>query len=205
MKEGGRVVGNVYDKYASRNPVTRLLMRGYISALSELVATASPDTIHDVGCGEGYWVLRWNRQGLDAFGSDISTKVIALARQNAARNGFSDELFRIGDIYKLTPDRDGADLLTCCEVLEHLDHPTQGLAGLRRAAEKHVLLSVPQDPIWRVLNMLRGRYWTDLGNTPGHLQHWSRKEFVDLVAQYFDIIEIRSPLPWTMILARVPG
>jgi len=57
--EDGVVVGNVFDKYGSRNPVVRWMMHGFESQLSRFVAAASPRSIHEVGCGEGYWVLRW--------------------------------------------------------------------------------------------------------------------------------------------------
>ncbi len=40
------------------------------------------------------------------------------------------------------------------------------------------------------------------GNTPGHLQHWSRAGFLRLVADYFEVVEVRTPLPWTMALCR---
>ena len=45
--EGGIVVGNLYDKYGSRHLFLRLLMKGFDTALSDLVAKASPRSIHD--------------------------------------------------------------------------------------------------------------------------------------------------------------
>ena len=44
-----------------------------------------------------------------------------------------------------------------------------------------ILLSVPKEPIWRICNMARGKYWKDLGNTPGHIQHWTKKKFCRMV------------------------
>jgi len=61
---------------------------------------------------------------------------------------------------------------------------------------------VPREPIWRILNMARGKYWRALGNTPGHLQHWSRSGILGLLAEHFEIVEVRTPLPWTMVLCR---
>ena len=65
-----------------------------------------------------------------------------------------------------------------------------------------MIISVPREPIWRFLNLLRGKYIKDLGNTPGHLQHWSSDKFVDLVSNYFEIIEVKKPFPWTMLLCK---
>jgi hypothetical protein len=62
---------------------------------------------------------------------------------------------------------------------------------------------VPREPLWRVLNLARGKYLADLGNTPGHVNHWSRGGFLDLLSRRFEIVEARTPLPWTMALCKV--
>lgn len=200
--ERGVVVGNVYDKYGSRNPLVRRIMRGFAGALDALVARAGPRSIHEVGCGEGYWVLRWSAQGIDARGSDFSEEAIRLARLNAAERGVEASRFAVGSVYELDPARDGADLVVCCEVLEHLERPQDALRALQRVARGHLILSVPREPVWRLLNLARGKYVTDLGNTPGHVQHWSSGAFLGLVRGYFDVVEVRTPLPWTMALCR---
>lgn len=202
LRENGIVVGNAYDKYGSGNPVVRWIMAGFESALSELVAQAAPTTIHEVGCGEGHWVLRWASQGMKARGSDFSSQAIELARENAADQGLSSDLFEVRGIETLQAGRDGADLVVCCEVLEHLEDPVVGLQALQRVTEKYLIVSVPREPLWHVLNMARGKYWSSLGNTPGHVQHWSKRGFLRLVSAHFQVVAVRSPLPWTMLLCR---
>ena len=203
ISEDGIVVGNAYDKYGSQNPIVRWMMNGFNDTLSELVVKASSKTIHEIGCGEGYWVMQWNQQGIDARGSDFSSTVIELARENAVDNGIDPDVYKQRSIYDVDSDKDSAELIVCCEVMEHLEHPEDGLQALQRIVKNHVILSVPREPIWCALNMARGKYISKLGNTPGHIQHWSRSGFVKLVSQYFDIIEVKSPFPWTMLLARV--
>jgi hypothetical protein len=61
---------------------------------------------------------------------------------------------------------------------------------------------VPREPLWRLLNMARGRYWRDLGNTPGHLQHWSSEGLRALLMRHVEVRLVRTPLPWTMALCR---
>lgn len=202
LKEDGIVVGNAYDKYGTRNPIVRWIMKGFDDALSDLVGKAAPSTIHEVGCGEGYWVLGWNQQNMQARGSDFSETVIGLAHENAQDHGISPDVFEARSIYEIEPGRDGADLIVCCEVLEHLEDPEAGLAALQRVVTSHIVLSVPREPIWCALNLLRGKYIGSWGNTPGHIQHWSSSAFIQLVSRYFDVIEVRQPLPWTMLLAR---
>lgn len=203
LREDGVVVGNAFDKYGSTNPIVRRLMAGFHQALDGFVARANPRTIHEVGCGEGYWVLEWRGRGLEARGSDFSAQVIDIARQNAAGSGVDPDVFVAKSVYAMQAPADSADLIVCCEVLEHVEDPQAALAALARIATGWVIVSVPREPIWRALNLVRGKYAGDLGNTPGHIQHWSRREFRALVARYFDVVDERTPLPWTMLLCRV--
>jgi hypothetical protein len=69
-------------------------------------------------------------------------------------------------------------------------------------ARHDLILSVPNEPIWHLLNMARGKYLTALGNTPGHFQHWSRSQFVAFVLQYATIVDVQTPLPWTLVHCR---
>ncbi|EIC21342.1 class I SAM-dependent methyltransferase [Thiorhodovibrio frisius] len=202
--EHGIFVGNAYDKYQSTNPLVQRIMQGFELALAALVARSSPASIHEIGCGEGYWVLRWLRAGYRARGCDFSHTVINIARENARLqlHQAPAELFSVTSVYDLDPALDSADLIVCCEVLEHLQEPTRALAVLASLRAKYLILSVPREPLWRALNILRCAYLPQAGNTPGHIQHWSSHSFQALVAQYFDIIAVRRPLPWCMLLCR---
>ena len=200
--ENGVVIGNTYDKYSSNNPIVRGLMRGFDAALSNFVAQSNPQTIHEIGCGEGYWVLRWLTQGFAARGCDFSERVIDIARENAEAAQTDPSVFLSRSIYDLDAVQDCADLIVCCEVLEHLEHPEEALAALQKVTSQNLILSVPREPVWCALNMLRGKYISDWGNTPGHIQHWSKPQFIKLVSRYFEVTKIRSPIPWTMLLCR---
>jgi 2-polyprenyl-3-methyl-5-hydroxy-6-metoxy-1,4-benzoquinol methylase len=196
--------GNVYDKYATRNPVERRLVGGFLDDVSELVDETGAAEAHEVGCGEGELSLMLARRGLRMRGSDISAEVIEEARRRAARAGLEVE-YAAAAIEALDPAADGAELIVCCEVLEHLDDPGAGLAALAALARPWLLVSVPREPLWRALNLARMKYVGELGNTPGHLGHWSRRAFLDFVGSRVEVVSVRNPLPWTMALCRVDG
>jgi hypothetical protein len=86
--------------------------------------------------------------------------------------------------------------------LEHLPDSVRALRILKELATPHLIVSVPREPLWRVMNLVRGKYWRDFGNTPGHLQHWSTAKFLSLLRQQVEVVEVRTPLPWTMALCR---
>ena len=89
------------------------------------------------------------------------------------------------------------------EVLEHVPDPEHTVAEMARVASSHLLVSVPREPLWRALNVARGAYLRDLGNTPGHVNHWSKVGFCSLLQNYGRVHEVRKPFPWTMVLVDV--
>ena len=195
--------GNVYDKYGSRNPIERRLVGRFLRELRELVARSGAREAHEVGCGEGEISLLMARDGLRVRGSDVSGEVVDEARRRAAAAGV-EVVYRQASITALDPERDAAELIVCCEVLEHLPDPEAGLEAVVRLARPWLLLSVPREPVWRVLNLARGKYVAELGNTPGHVGHWSRGDFLAFLGRRVEVVEARSPLPWTLTLCRAP-
>ena len=192
--------GNYYDKYHTRNPVARWLVNGFLHSFEEL-ATLQPERVAvEVGCGEGELSMRLTQAGFRVTGYDIAEEAIAEARQRVARAGLSIPL-EVAALGKLSA-RVRAPLVVCCEVLEHLDDPQAGLDDLARIAQSWLLVSVPREPLWRALNLCRGRYLGELGNTPGHVNHWSAGAFLRFLERRFEVHAVRRPLPWTMALCR---
>lgn len=193
--------GNVYPKYTTRNPLARHLVKNFMRSLHDLVRQSGATTVHEVGCGEGFLATALAGTGHYVRGSDVSADTIARARRRAAGLGLEIP-FRVTSLYELTPERDAAELVICCEVLEHVPDPGRALAVLAGLARPHLIVSVPHEPLWRLLNLARGRYWRELGNTPGHIQHWSRAGFCRLVQEHVEVVAVRTPVPWTMLLCR---
>ena len=193
--------GNVYDKYGTSNPVARRLMEGFLGRLDRLVERTGAAEAHEVGCGEGELAIRLARRGLRVRGSDAFPRVLEEAHRRAAAAGVTIEL-EATPVEALDPERDAAELVLCCEVLEHLDDPERALDVLAALARPWMIASVPREPLWRALNLARLSYLGDLGNTPGHLNHWSKRDFVRFLTRRFEVVEVASPLPWTMALCR---
>jgi 2-polyprenyl-3-methyl-5-hydroxy-6-metoxy-1,4-benzoquinol methylase len=193
--------GNHYPKYTVRNPIARRLVDAFLAALAALARRSGARQVHEIGCGEGFLSTMLAQSGFSVRGSDLSPSAVAIARRRAADLGLP-VTFRVADLYDLTPEGDGAELVVCCEVLEHLTDPARALGVLARLAQPHLIVSVPREPLWRMLNMARCRYWRALGNTPGHLQHWSAPSLLALLEEHVEIREVRTPLPWTMALCR---
>jgi SAM-dependent methyltransferase len=199
----GTVTGNTYDKYGSTNPVVRRLMARFEGTLDELFTQADPQSLLDVGCGEGVLTHQWaQRLGDERRVVGIDLDDPALHAEWAKRTAPNLE-YRVMKAENL-PFADGEfDAATAIEVLEHVPDAEHTVAEMARVAKRWLLVSVPREPLWRGLNMARGAYWKDLGNTPGHVNHWSKRSFVALLSRHGDVVQARSPFPWTMLLVRL--
>jgi len=194
--------GNTFDKYGSQNPVVRRLMAGFERDLDQLFAQAAPGSVLDVGCGEGVLTEQW-AQRLGAgrvVGIDLEDPTLQVEWARRRRENLE---FRTVAGRELAFEADEFDLVAAIEALEHIPEPERTVSEMARVARRHLLVSVPNEPLWRILNVARGAYLRDLGNTPGHVNHWSKNAFIRLLAHHGEVIEARSPFPWTMLLVRV--
>jgi 2-polyprenyl-3-methyl-5-hydroxy-6-metoxy-1,4-benzoquinol methylase len=194
--------GNTFDKYGSTNPVVRRLMAGFERDLAELLGRAAPQSILDVGCGEGVLSARWAEQLGDrpVVGIDLPDPKLEAEWERRRRPNLE---FRVMRAENLPFEAAQFDLAAAIEVLEHVPDPEHTVAEMARVARRHLLVSVPREPLWRALNLARGAYVRSLGNTPGHVNHWSRQGFVRLLARHGRVLDVRSPFPWTMLLVAV--
>ncbi len=194
--------GNTFDKYGSTNPVVRRLMTGFHAALDDLWSAAAPETVLDVGCGEGVLTYEWAERLGDRriVGIDLDDPKLRAEWETRRRANLE---FRAEEATALSFGDGEFDLATAIEVLEHVPEPEATVAEMARVARRRVLVSVPREPLWRGLNMGRGAYVRELGNTPGHVNHWSKRGFVSMLSRYGRVEQVRSPFPWTMLLVRV--
>jgi len=196
--------GNYEDKYHSKNFISKYLVSNFIENIERnlrLIHSTGVIRICEVGCGEGEILKLANSvfPGAEISAVDISKEVIEIAKRNC--EGITIE-FSVQNAEELNNFSDGYfDLVICCEVLEHLSDPQKGVKEVFRISSNYVLVSVPYEPIWRILNLIRGKYVRSFGNTPGHLNHWNIPEFRRLLTNPdFTIVEQNYPFPWQMIL-----
>jgi ubiquinone/menaquinone biosynthesis C-methylase UbiE len=198
MKTGTSIVSR-HAKYTTRNPISRYLTGRFFHAIGELLSRTAFESVLEIGCGEGVLLHSVQEHLVErkVVAADLDAGEIETARKNIP---FASCM--VASAYDLPFADNEFDLVVCCEVLEHLDRPDRALQEMRRTTDKYCILSVPNEPLWRVLNVVRGAYLTQGGNTPGHINHWSGNSFQNYVAPYFKIIEVIRPLPWVAVLCQ---
>lgn len=191
------------EKYTSAKGVGAWLINNFFNNVNGLIGEVvqEQDKVLEVGCGAGFSTEKIKKHlpvNTEFTATDISGSLLEKAKQLNPSVAFTQQ-----SVYALALPDKSMDVVIMLEVLEHLDNPEAALRELARVAKKYVILSTPREPIWCALNFLRGKYWASLGNTPGHIQHWSSRSLAKFCSSKFDIATIRKPLPWTVLLLKV--
>jgi ubiquinone/menaquinone biosynthesis C-methylase UbiE len=199
----GVVIGNHTHKYSARNPAIRLLTERWVANLDRVFAQVDrdrsgppPGLALEVGCGEGVIAARMHHRWGQVVALDLPD-----AGLRTDWRGVDGPRFLHANAHQLPFADHRFDVVVAAEVLEHLPDPAKGLQELTRVGRRHLVLSVPREPVFRSCNLAAGRYLRELGNTPGHLDHWSKRGFVRFVSQVAEVRAVTSPFPWTTIWA----
>ncbi|MGH3747069.1 MAG: class I SAM-dependent methyltransferase [Micromonosporaceae bacterium] len=204
----GVVIGNHTHKYTASNPAIRWLTQRWVANLTRVMdrieaqhqpcETAAMRAL-EIGCGEGVISQKLHQRWPHALGMDLPDA--GLREEWKQRPG---PRFLHGDAHQLPFGDRMFDVVVAVEVLEHLDEPARGLQEMARVGRRHLVLSVPREPIFRACNLIAGRHVRALGNTPGHLNHWSTRSFVKFVSTVAQVREVSRPFPWTTVWAVLP-
>ncbi len=186
-----------YKKYQSSNPIQKFLIGRFFHTIFACLRPLEINSVLDVGCGEGFVLSKLKIQGIGRFfeGIDFSDKALELGRAK-----FPQLSLKKGNIYKLPYENNFCDLVICTEVLEHLERPSQALNEIVRVSRRYSLFSVPNEPFFRIANLMRGKNIFRWGNDIDHIQSWTSGDFEKFIAEKLSIISVIKSFPWTIIL-----
>jgi ubiquinone/menaquinone biosynthesis C-methylase UbiE len=192
--------GNAYGKEVPRDPISRLVLKNFVTCVCGLVEKLPARSILDVGCGEGWLtshLIKVQPSTTTIYALDVSMALLGRV------TGFPSSAKRVVAAAEFLPFHDDSfDVVVASEVLEHLQHPEAALREINRVTMQHALITVPHEPFWSLGNVVFGRHLRNLGNTPGHLHRWSRRSFLALLDTYLVRVSSRIAFPWIVVLAR---
>ena len=187
------------EKYTNSNMIAKGLLKRFFKGIEEISHPIRNElnTILEIGCGHGYSTYElckmFDKARVEA--SDVDPELIQDAKIKNPNIKITTE-----SIYHLNRNDESYDLVILLEVLEHLSNPDEALKELYRVSKNYCIISVPDEPLWRILNLVRGSYWREFGNTPGHINHWSKEGITRLVGEHFRIMKVVTIIPWTLLL-----
>ena len=175
-------------------PASRWLRSLITDACRHLDPT--PSTILDVGCGEGSTTSMLAELHAEARvrGVDFSATAIELADRHLARPNL---------VFVHDPDNrglaDGADMVCCFEVLEHVDDWRSFLSQLAAASRRYLLLSFPtgrmrpfEANVGHLRNFSHGEVEAELGRLGFHALHVSYAGFPFFSPLYRELCQLTN-------------
>jgi 2-polyprenyl-3-methyl-5-hydroxy-6-metoxy-1,4-benzoquinol methylase len=187
-------------KYSNQNPMHRLALGRFFDRIAAELITLQPETVLEFGCGEGLFLKEVHERGVDFseyVGLDLREDALA-----TAGSMFPKGRFERADLFRWPAPEKGFDLVIASQVLEHLPDPQLALERLVELCSGQLLLTVPLEPWFRFLNLIRGRDLRRLGNHPEHVNLWTFSRFRDFVADHAEILRAYRVFPFTVVIAR---
>ena len=158
-------------KYTNKNFFHKLFLNRFLDTIFYEINKLDLKTILDFGCGEGFFLKAMKDRGLSnkkILGVDHRKEAI-----ERASSLFPEYDFKQMDLFQINPDEYQFDLVMAIEVLEHLYEPEKFVKHLTLLSSTYVLFTVPFEPWFRIINLLRGRDILHLGNHPEHVTNKS--------------------------------
>lgn len=187
------------EKHQTKNPISRVFLDNFLKTVIETLKTLGVGSILDVGCGEGFTLMRLKKEKI---GTKLEGVDAVKASVEMGLKLHPELTLKMGDTYHLKYADDSFDIVLCTEVLEHLAKPSDALKELIRVSKKYVLVTVPNEPGFTISRILRGKNLLQLGAHPEHIQWWTGNGFKKFVSRQkgVKIRLVKYPIPWTMVL-----
>lgn len=199
--EEKEAVEYMLESYNNPNPISRYLYQNFYNAIEKILKKTSPaDKILEIGCGLGESSLRikkmLNEQHFEV--SEYNKTYVKILQQSNFPIHVRQE-----SVFQLDRQDNEFDVVLLLEVLEHLDDYELALSEIFRITRQKIIISVPNEPIWSILNLVRGKYLNSFGNTPGHINRWNANALGTILSHYGNVKAIYKSLPWVIFEVEV--
>ena len=170
---------SAFSNYLS--PVTKIR---YEKLLDSFERYRKNNTIIDVGCGAGYFMLSASKRGWQTDGTEISEEAIKLAEEKG------QHVFK-GDIASLDLGKDKYDIAALFELVEHASNPEDIIKKLSSVLRPLGLIYITTPNYNSLTRRLLGNRWSLFHKE--HLFYYTDKTLKAILEKYgFRIKMIRT-------------
>src|SRR6266478_8632045 len=149
------------------------------AALVDIIASADPRDLLDIGTGTGRILEILAPRVERALGVDQSREMLAVARVNLERAGLENASVRLGDMYQLDLPDASFDAVAIHQVLHYADRPAAAIAEAARVLRPNGIL-VLVDFAPHALEFLRDEHaHRRLGFADADVDAWCRAADLD--------------------------
>ncbi len=167
-------------KYNNDLPLYLGYIRKFQDKIARAIQKSGAKTVYESGCGGGFLIkyLHTSLPDVQFVGFDYDTDTIRCAHQN--RDTTAD--YFVGLVNNIPLESNSVDFVLCSQVLEHVTQPHKAMSEMQRVSKRYLLISVPLEPYFRVLDKIAVAL--KIGLPSGHIHFWSKHEFKELVNPY---------------------
>lgn len=139
----------------------------------------------DISCGTGYGSKILREAGaIKIVGIDVSEEAVDFARNKYRMDGLE---FRVGNILDIDSLENYFDVITCFETIEHIENQKKTFTELRKVLKSEGLLII-SSPNRKLTSP--SKFISDHPNNPYHTKEYSTEEFVSILKNYFEVLEV---------------
>lgn len=186
-----------YDSFWNANERKAFHREDYIDNLSEvLLQMCGTGRTLDIGCGRGELVKKLISKGIEAYGIDISKKIV-----DYNKNLFTD-FFAEGDIRSLPYPNESFEIVTCNHVIDYLreEDILQAIKEMYRVSKRYiycVVTNIKSDD--NHLTLKHRDWWEQQFFQAGFRKH-------SLTLKYFPYETMEQDQgSFTMVLEKIPA
>lgn len=141
----------------------------------------------DIGCSSGGFLSTLRQGPWKLYGVEMEESTAQRARAASGAEVF------VGDVEKAPFEPGSFDVITCFDLLEHLNEPGQFLCKVKKWLKPSAILvvQVPNISSWEA--RLFGSFWYGL-ELPRHLSHFSTQSLRHVMNELgFEVLSIETP------------
>jgi len=164
-----------YSTIVGVGSVVPIQIEAYFLALNKYVDENAKSL--DVGFGLGYGLNLLSIKSREVNGVDVDVKVLDYCTNTIVGKNPRLKILKIFDGYDLPFPDNTFDIVTCVDVIEHVEDYNRLIKEMLRVARKGVFLSTPnRRPEYTNKDGSPKNYW--------HLREWSFEEFDQIVRKF---------------------